>query len=103
MKTIKVWACQANHDRIEGKGGTYNVCYASTKDLALKIVTNPTYYKQYGIQGCPPYKGGEYDVKEIEMVVYNTLEEYFDSVKNIAIKTALEKLTDEEKNLLGLR
>lgn len=103
MNIITLWACLANEDTNEGRGRNYEVCYASTKDLALKIIHNPTYYKHHGVQSCEPDKGGGCYVKETKMVVYDTLEEYTNDGKNKAIKTALGKLTDDEKILLGLR
>ena len=102
MKTLKVWACTANRDTTEGRGANYDVCYAATRETALKIVNNPLYYGRYGVMGCSPYKHGEYDVSEREMVIYDTVSEYLDSVKSKEVKTALAKLTDKEKQLLGL-
>lgn len=103
MKTLKLWACQANRDQTEGRGPMYDVCYASTKDTAIKIVTNPTFYKNYGVMGCAPFDGGKYDVVEREMVVYDNIGEYLEGIKNQAVQTALNKLTKEEKELLGLQ
>lgn len=103
MKTIKIWACTANRDQTEGRGPIYDVCYASTKEVALKIVTNPTYYGKYGVMGCGPYDGGKYDISEREMVVYDNVSEYLEDIKNEEVKTALNKLTDKEKELLGLK
>jgi hypothetical protein len=102
MKTIKLWACQANRDQTEGRGPMYDVCYASTKEAAIKIVTNPTFYKNYGVQLSPPHDGGKYDIAEREMVVYDNIGEYLEGIKNQAVQTALKKLTKEEKELLGL-
>ena len=103
MKTLKLWACQANRDTTEGRGPVYDVCYASTKDAAIKIVNDPTFYKKYGVMGFAPYDGGKYDVVERDMVVYDNIGEYLEHVKNQAVQTARNKLTDEEKELLGLR
>lgn len=103
MKTLKVWACTANRDQTEGRGPMYDVCYASTKEVALKIVTNPLYYGNYGVMGCAPYNGGNYDISEREMVVYDNVSEYLEGIKNAAVQTALNKLTDKEKELLGLK
>ena len=51
MKTLKVWACQANCDRTEGRGPMEDICYASNKDIALKIVNDPVYYRKHGVMG----------------------------------------------------
>jgi hypothetical protein len=103
MKTLKIVACQRNTDQTEGRGRMEDVCYATSKDLALRIVNHPTYYGTYGVMGCKPYKGGEYDISEKEMVIFETMEEYLETLKNKKVKTALDKLTDEEKELLGLK
>lgn len=103
MKTFKVWACTANRDQTEGRGPSYDVCYAETREIALKIVNNPLFYGKYGVMGCQPFDGGKYNVSEREMVVYDNISEYLEGVKNAEIKTALSKLTDKEKELLGLK
>lgn len=103
MKTFKVWACTANRDQTEGRGPSYDVCYAETREVALKIVNNPLFYGKYGVMGCQPFDGGKYDVSEREMFVYESISEYLESEKNAEIKAALSKLTDKEKELLGLK
>jgi hypothetical protein len=82
MKTLKVWACTANSDQTEGRGSNYDVCYATTREVALKIVNNPLFYGKYGVMGGKPYDGGKYDVSERDMVVYDNISEYLESVKN---------------------
>ena len=103
MKTLKLWACQANRDQTEGRGEMYDVCFVSTKEAAIKIVTNPTFYKKYGVQGCPPFEDGSYDVVEREVVVNKNVDigEYLEYINNKSV--ALNKLTVGQKELLGLR
>ena len=103
MKTIKVWACTANRDQNEGRGPCYDVCYAANHDTALKIVNHPLFYRKYGVMGGKPWGDGKGDVSEREMIVYDNLSEYLESEKNAEIKAALNKLTDKEKELLGLK
>ena len=98
MKTLKVWACTANRDQNEGRGPNYDVCYAANHETALKIVNNPVFYRKYGTMGS-----NNCDIDEREMVVYDNLSEYLESEKNAEIKAALNKLTDKEKELLGLK
>jgi hypothetical protein len=98
MKTLKVWACTANRDQTEGRGASYDVCYASTQEVASKIANNPAFYRSYGVMGCQ-----NCGVSEREMVVYDNISEYLEGVKNVEIKTDLNKLTDKEKELLGLK
>jgi hypothetical protein len=98
MKTLKVWACTTNSDQTEGRGSNYDVCYASTQEVASKIANNPAFYRSYGVMGYQ-----NCGVSEREMVVYDNISEYLEGVKNVEIKTALNKLTDKEKELLGLK
>jgi hypothetical protein len=102
MNTQRLWACQANKDTTEGRGPMFDVCYAKTKTIAMAIVNNPLFYKRYGVQGCPPYKNGEYDVKETNIIVVDSAEEFF-AVEEVNERlAALEKLTDREKELLKI-
>lgn len=103
MKTLKLWACQANCDRTEGRGPMEDICYASSKDIALKIVNDPVYYRKHGVMGVAPWDDGKQDVSERNLIVYEDYSEYVDSVNIEAKKAvALGKLTNEEKKLLGL-
>jgi hypothetical protein len=103
MKTYKLWAVKANHDTTEGRGSMYDVFYTTTKDAALKIVNDPTFYGRYGVMGTPPYNFGEYDVDERQITVFESFDEYkklYDA--DTKKQKALAKLTAEEKKLLGL-
>jgi len=103
MKTTKLYAVQKNEDQTEGRGPMTDVYYTTSKELALKIVTSPIFYGKYGVQGCPPYKGGEYDIKEKEFTILENLEDFFNIENNLKIKNALSKLSEEEKQILGLK
>lgn len=103
MKTITLYAVQKNEDQTEGRGPMTDVYYTHTKDLALKIVNSPLFYKKYGVQGCAPYKNGEYDIKQREFLLLENMEDFFNIEKNIKVQNALNKLTDEEKEILGIK
>ena len=100
---MKVFAIQKNQDQTEGRGPMVDVYYSNNKELALKIVSHPLFYKKYGVQGCPPYKGGELDVKEREFIILNSMEDFFKIEQDQKTKVALAKLTEEEKEILGLK
>jgi len=103
MKTYTLWAVQANEDTCEGRGRNRDILYTSDQATGLQIVKDPTFYKQYGVQGCIPYKNGMNDVVNKIFNVFESFEEYQRSVDTeIKIQKALSKLTDEEKKLLGL-
>ena len=102
-KTITIYAAQKNTDQTEGRGSMVDVYYTTTKALAYKIVNSPTFYKKYGVQGCPPYDGGKYDVKEQHITCIDSFEEFLQLEKDTETLTALNKLTEKEKELLGLK
>lgn len=102
MTQLTYWKCLANVDSNEGRGPMRTVCYAATKEAALKIVNNPLFYTKYGVQGCKPYKNGEHDISEETIAVYSDLDDYLKTVHKIERETALAKLTEAEKIALGL-
>jgi hypothetical protein len=55
------------------------------------------------VQGCAPYEGGKYDVTEQKIICIESFEEFLQIEKNTETLAALSKLTDREKELLGLR
>lgn len=121
MKTIKAYVVLRNGDQTEGRGPMIPVGYVRTREDALKIVTNPLFYKKHGVHGCPPYGNGEYDVREESIKIFDSFDEFMKWEFGISdkellkmneeeakqaletkIKNALNKLTQEEKVILGL-
>ncbi len=103
MKSLKVWAVMANSDQNEGRGRQYEVLYTDNKAAALHIVNHPDFYGRYGVMGTAPYNDGASDVREKELCIFTSLDDYLDSVNVEKLKqAALNKLTDKEKKLLGL-
>ena len=103
MKTTKLFAVQRNLDQTEGRGPMKTVYYTKDKNLGLKIVNSPIFYNKYGVQGCGPYEGGKYDVVEEDINIIESFDEFVSFEKDAEAKAALDKLTDREKELLGLR
>ncbi len=99
MFTKKVFVVNRNSDQTGGQGPMIPFCYTDTKELALQIISSPIFYTKYGVQCC---KEGDYLVKETELVVFSNFEEFALSEKSDAAKMALDKLTKEDKEVLGL-
>ena len=103
MKTYKLWAVQANEDTCEGRGRNRDILYTSDQATGLQIVRDKSFYQQYGVQGCIPYKDGVNDVVSKIFNVFESFEEYLETIDvDIKKQKALAKLTAEEKKLLGL-
>jgi hypothetical protein len=76
MKTIVLYACLADRDTTEGCGPMIPICYTETEAEAKRIVNTPEFYRQYGVQGCPPNDGGKYDVSKEELKVFDSCDEW---------------------------
>lgn len=100
---ITLYAVQQNSDWTEGRGIMLDVYYTKTRELALKIVSSPVFYKKYGVQGTAPYDGGKSYVAKKELVIIDSLEEFLQIEKHAEAIAALSKLTEREKELLGLK
>ena len=103
MRTIKFFTVLRNTDQTEGRGSMVDVYYTENEELARKIVNHPIFYGKYGVQGSPPYENGKYDVILRHFSLLDSMEEFFKFEKNEKILKALSKLTDEEKEILGLK
>lgn len=102
MKTLKLYAIQRNLDTTEGRGPMKTVYYTSDKSLANKILNNPLFYKQYGIMGS--LSGvSDSDIKLENITVLETMEDFFLIEKSEKAKIALAKLSDADKEILGLK
>lgn len=107
MKILKLFAIQANSDTNAGGGYQKDIYYATSLEEASKIVNNPLFYQEYGVQGCPPYENGKYDVVEKEIIILESAEELVDAENrkrisrvNSSIQSVFSKLSKKEKELL---
>ena len=92
-----------NSDSTEGRGVTVptGICFWDKADALLFVKSDR--YRKYGVMGG---LGSEYDIKTKTTklpVIYSSIEEYdkINDVENIR-KQALEKLTAQERKVLGL-
>lgn len=86
METRDLYACTANRDTVEGRGPEFDVCYATTKEVAEKIVSNREYYGRFGVMGT---KSG-CDVQKRTLVIFKDEAEFVD-------KYSTKKVVEKDK------
>lgn len=96
---MKIWQTYRNADEIEGRGPMVPDFAFLHKEHAERYID-----EQPGVIGrrskWSQQKYGDWGLKAIEVLEYDVIEE---SVKKLKTKlNALDKLTDEEKEALGL-
>jgi hypothetical protein len=90
MKAIHVFEAYTNSDTIEGRGSDVHIGYFTHPDDAHAAA------RGQGVMGGDAY------VRPVAIKIYTTLQE-FTGVKNEELRQrALEKLTPEEREALGL-
>jgi len=102
MKETTFYEIMENTDKTEGKGreiGT-GIWFNLEKD-ALEFCSSSRYSK-FAVMGYVSKDYAKYHYKKIYRTIYESLEEYDNYSKDEKIKNALNKLTDDEKKLLGL-
>jgi hypothetical protein len=101
MKTIKLYALQSIRES-DYATSREDIYYAETKEVALKIAKSNSFKNKY----LKVYRSDDYEPKDMieekEFIVLNSVDEFTDAEKHTSRKAALEKLTKEEKQLLGL-
>lgn len=98
IKTLKLFQCSTNSDRTEGRGYIIPVCYFEIRKEAEKLIHNPLFYKKYGVMG---HDNGS--VSEIDLIILNKAEEFIGMELEQAKISGLNKLSDLEKEALGLK
>jgi len=105
MKILKGFFVYANVDTNEGRGPSFQLPYLfSTRTDAELFVTSIYYAHRYGVQG--KIGSPEYDVKEENIIIFERGEDSLKIIKDTDVenikKRAMDKLTYEEKEALGL-
>jgi len=108
MKTIKLFELSKNSDQTEGRGHNVPMGYFEDLDQVLKTNDDERFFSKYGVMGTKytSVSGGflPYNIVLKTFDIYATSEEFFEKHdKQTKIQKALAKLTEEEKELLGLR
>ncbi|MDG7050636.1 MAG: hypothetical protein JRZ94_05475 [Nitrososphaerota archaeon] len=98
MKQVHVFAIMNNRDNTEGRGPLYPDAYFDKKEDAEKICHSPGYYKKHGVMGTDSC-----EVSPVNMVIWESVEEYTENHEyQKKWQTAMDKLTEQEKRILGL-
>jgi hypothetical protein len=108
MKTIKLFELSRNSDQTEGRGHNVPVGYFEALDQVLKTNDDERFFSKYGVMGTKytSVSGGflPYNIVLKTFDIYSTSEEFFEKHdKQTKIQKALAKLTEEEKELLGVK
>lgn len=102
MHRQTLFAITYNSDSTEGRGHTLTLGYAKSQELAVQIVTDPR-FKQYCVWGVhSPTDAVKYNVRETDLVIFDTVDEAYVIPDEWTRQKALEKLTAEERRVLGL-
>ncbi len=101
MKILDLHECLGHTDTTEGRGSMIPVCYTEEASVAHQIVKLDLFRDRWGVMGCAL---GDYAVKNKQIKIFSTVQEYIDEVSLEAVrKRALGKLSPEEKKALGLK
>lgn len=102
MHRQTLFAITYNSDSTEGRGPTLTLGYAKSQELAVQIVTDPR-FKKYSVWGVhSAIDAVKYNVKETELIIFETVDEAYVIPDEQTRQRALEKLTAEERRVLGL-
>lgn len=102
MDFLKLFAFTSNSDTVEGRGHTITHGYTREKSLAEAIVRDTRYarYCTMGVQQSDDYK---YMVRETNIRIYSSVDEYFENTPEARKARALAKLSDEDIEALGIK
>jgi len=102
MSTLDLYAITYNSDGTEGRGREIILGYAHTKEIAEAIVSNPR-FARYCVMGVHnPESCRKYNVHRASVEIFETADGPWAEENEILRKAALSKLTQEEKEALGL-
>jgi hypothetical protein len=102
MSREDVFAITYNADMAEGRGQTITLGYARTRELANAIVSDKRFSKYccmgfHDAQSCVTR-----NVNPAQLAIFESVDELYDFDVQSERKKALEKLTQRERDLLGL-
>jgi len=106
MEKIQYYVVTENTDKTEGRGISIptNIAFKNCKDALMFVASDR--YKKFAVMGCVGKQYADHYVNNVNVIVYDNIEDY-DENSELATKekircAALSKLTDEEKEALGL-
>jgi len=100
-KDIEITTIYTNSDNTEGKGHSVEVAHFTHHRDAVQVCKDERFYRKYGVMGTP--LDPRYAVKNRTIHVYESAQEYWDQHDEYKRRQrALDKLTDDDKRVLGL-
>lgn len=100
-KDIEITTIYKNSDSTEGRGHDVEAAHFANHSDAVAVCKDERFYKKHGVMGMP--MNPEYDCKKRRMHVYESAQEYWDQHDEYNKRQrALNKLTEEDKKILGL-
>ena len=106
MKTHVFYEITKNADSVEGRGPTLSTGIAFTNEESAIEFAGSERYKPFAVMGVVNPQYAKHDVRKVVVQVFETVDDHDDNVesaKEIREKEkALEKLSQREKELLGL-
>jgi hypothetical protein len=110
MKTIEYYVVTENMDKTEGRGPCVETSIAFEEKGDAVLFANSDFYKRFAVMGVVSHGSfdsdwwDEYNVKKKYVNVYKDMNEYaekgYDQENYEKTQKAIDKLSDEEYNLL---
>jgi hypothetical protein len=101
MQTVTCFEVYGHADTTEGRAPMKVVARFSTRDVAEHYVKSPQ-YRKWCVMGYQNPREDVKNIRETQMVIFDSVEELTEQNNQAAKARALAKLTLAERKLLGL-
>lgn len=101
MQEIKCFEVRGNTDTTEGRGPMKVVARFKTREVAAAYVRSKL-YAQWCVMGVQNWVYDSQNIKEVTMLILDSMDELDEVRKNNLRESGLAKLSKEEKEALGL-
>lgn len=101
MKVINCFEVMGNTDTTEGRGPMKVVARFSNREAAIEYVRSKA-YSRWCVMGVQNFKYDQSNIYEKRMTIMDTVDEIDISENEEIRQAALSKLSDKEKQVLGL-
>lgn len=102
MEFIRLYAATSNSDTTEGRGST--IVQGHFRDIQIaKAVVEDKRYSRYCTMGIQTKDDVKYMVREENIKIYASVEDFFSNTVEERRKRAIAKLSDEDCEVLGLK
>jgi hypothetical protein len=102
MKVETLFAITHNSDLTEGRGYTVILGYTRTQELANRIVSDKRFARWCGMGFHDAADCKKNNVRQQDVVIFENAEELYTRELDVERQKALAKLTDHDKQILGL-